>query len=1185
MENKNKNKLNLIFLLIFLVLNISLVSSAEWDNVYNYNSETKTVTIENWFGLGEDLAYVTLTSPNNVQVARGIDKLVGEFNFTTTGNFTNTFGDIYLTNLKNGNSISRGRQFKYKKYTNISIDDYETICNNMATSNGTIQNCTQIEVGNHWEIKIDWIPIINPTNIFYSDITYEIGVFVDVEKGDYGEWIPSIMGVEIKEWAVWTENMSVNITSYYKLDESSGTVAIDELDTYNGSNIGATVNISGILNTAYFFENDESDYVNITGINLSEFSELSYSFWVNISSYGDDGLIGQNDGEVSAMAVLVDGGGMHFELDDDGSWGPDSVTTMGNGNITLNNWHHLVATWNGTTTNIYLDGVFKVSGSFNGSLAGTTSIFLGQYRGNYMDGIMDEVGIWSRELLASEVSDLYNGGNALPFNITGPVVNIIFPENITYNGTITELNYTVDVNGNRCWFSTDGGITNSSDVAAGTNFTGLTSNVLQNEWIVYCNDSDGNVGSGNVLFFVNISVLTELISPVNLSNFTTIQINFTVSSTPFNTNLTNATLYVWYENGTLFLTNETTLSGDSGVQTNFSSNLTDGIFLWNAETCGENVNCTFADDNRTLEVHTTPSTVIIHYPNETISYLAPGGNLTLNWTISESGQNLSEHIINCSYTYNGVETQLNLTQCIETNETTFLYVNGINNLTFEVIEEFGLITTNTTTWNFLFEKYNVTFDNQTLEGAQETFTAEIILGGGETISQAIFYYNDTNYTTNIIFIGGEYTITSSITIPLIDTNTNFSLGFYIVVGGITYNLETFEQQVISINMSLCGASNDTLLNMSLFNEETKVSILGDIEINAQAISKTSGETAESFNTSFTNVSSARICLSPISAYSNLYFGTEIRYSSDNFVPEFYHIQMADMADYPRNLSLFDLAINDSTEFLIKYQDDNLITVEGAIVQLQRKYISEDVYEVVEAPLTSNAGTAIVHIDLNTNKYRASIVKGGVLLDFFDNIVFDCENELSGECTQLLLGKIDPQNDVPLIDLTDFSYSISSVNNTITTTFIIPSGTPSTINVVLTQVDQFGNETTCNQSIISSGGSIDCTFSDTIGDSFLGLEISKDQELQAQQTYIVVEDATLNFLGNNFFILIIILLSLVGMAFSSPEWMIINAVVVMLIGGAFYLVNGMNFVMGLGSLIWLIISALILIIKLSKQEDR
>jgi predicted metal-binding membrane protein len=47
----------------------------------------------------------------------------------------------------------------------------------------------------------------------------------------------------------------------------------------------------------------------------------------------------------------------------------------------------------------------------------------------------------------------------------------------------------------------------------------------------------------------------------------------------------------------------------------------------------------------------------------------------------------------------------------------------------------------------------------------------------------------------------------------------------------------------------------------------------------------------------------------------------------------------------------------------------------------------------------------------------------------------------------------------------------------------------------------------------------------------------------------------------------------------------NSVITMFLAGGLWLLNGMNFVVGLGSLMWLLIAASILIVKISKQEDR
>ena len=86
---------------------------------------------------------------------------------------------------------------------------------------------------------------------------------------------------------------------------------------------------------------------------------------------------------------------------------------------------------------------------------------------------------------------------------TSPVLNIIFPGNKTYDDPVSELNYTYEEdNPEKCWYSVDSGLTNSSSVEMGINFTNVTSETGLNNWTLYCNDSNGNVGSDEISFRV-----------------------------------------------------------------------------------------------------------------------------------------------------------------------------------------------------------------------------------------------------------------------------------------------------------------------------------------------------------------------------------------------------------------------------------------------------------------------------------------------------------------------------------------------------------------------------------------------------------------------------------------------------------------------------------------------------------
>ena len=571
-----------------------------------------------------------------------------------------------------------------------------------------------------------------------------------------------------------------------------------------------------------------------------------------------------------------------------------------------------------------------------------------------------------------------------------------------------------------------------------------------------------------------------------------------------------------------------------------------------------------------------------------------------NFTVS--GKNISAvsgNWENVTYYVWENETLINSTTILVSGET-FNETKFIDNFTFSDYEwnaeacytnvtgSYCSYANNNNTFTVsLFTLIEENYVNETISGTLENFSISIDILEGYSLLGAEFMYNGTMSSPSIIAEGdNRFLLVADYQIPILSADKNIT--FYWEVSfsdGISLNSTERTQSVLAALLDDCSSYSYHLFNISLFDEKTKASLNGDIQMTYTLLNKPAYQEINTHSFSATNVSNVNICSVINLTDENLAYSAEIRYESDGYVPELYNIQRDNLDENVNILNLYDLKENESTEFLIKYQDNSLITVEGAIIQLLRKYINENTYETIEAPLTSNIGTAVVHVDLDANLYKAIVTKDGEVLDIFDNLVFNCESELTGQCTQNLFGTIDPQNSVPISIIEDFVYSISGVDNTITTTFSIPSGSPAEINIVLNQKDMFGEVYLCNETIISSSGSIECSYNDTLGDSIIELYLFKDGGLIVQQSYFIKEAGTLDWLGNNFFIVLILFLSIVGMGMASPEWIIINGVITMVLCGGIWLLNGLNFVMGLGTLMWLIVAAMILIMKISKQEDR
>lgn len=602
--------------------------------------------------------------------------------------------------------------------------------------------------------------------------------------------------------------------------------------------------------------------------------------------------------------------------------------------------------------------------------------------------------------------------------------------------------------------------------------------------------------------------------------------------------------------------------------------------LWNMQFCDSDGDCGFAPQNYTFSIDSVAPSIDLSSGYGMQNYGALGGNYEIGVTATDT--NLDK----VWYNYNG--TNVSIAGAVTGVENlSNITLSSKKNITIYANDTAGNLNATTFSWDYkIFENSN---NYSTIEpaGTIQSFSYNFSLYDALDVTEAVFMYNGTEYSPLVVATGQNRIISvPSFETYAPSTDTNYTFYVTLTLSDATeINTTATVQLVRAILLDNCSTHTNQLFNITLRDEVEKTLLSGDIELYYTLLNKPVYSTISTANLSLSGVSNAQVCSGLNLSAEDLAYSVEIRYVADGYAPELYHIQRADIGTEVQNIDLYDLNSSSSTEFKITYQDDSFNFVEGAVIQLQRKYISEGIYEVVEAPLTSNGGTSTLHIDLNSVKYRATVVKNGVVLDEFDNLVFQCQSELTGECEQKLLGAIDPQNDIDYDTNRDFTYSVSRSENDVTVSFSIPSGSASSINLQLIQKDQFGNSTMCNKTIISSAGSIECTFDDTIGESYIDLLIFKDGNPIAIKTYIIPESNSVDFLGNNYIVVVIIMLSLVGMALTSPEWMIINSILTMLLAGMLWLVNGINFVLGLGMLMWLVLAAGIIIFKLAKQEDR
>jgi len=152
------------------------------------------------------------------------------------------------------------------------------------------------------------------------------------------------------------------------------------------------------------------DYINIENFDVSNFEEITISFWFNNfnAPSGNEFLVSNLHTGGDDLRVQLKSNNIEVNFDD----GTEDKSTIA---FTDNNsWHHLLITTNGTHHLVYLDNNLEdtSANSFDFSSSTLTDLYLG---GRYSldtalnyNGSLDEVMIFNRELSTSDINNIYN---------------------------------------------------------------------------------------------------------------------------------------------------------------------------------------------------------------------------------------------------------------------------------------------------------------------------------------------------------------------------------------------------------------------------------------------------------------------------------------------------------------------------------------------------------------------------------------------------------------------------------------------------------------------------------------------------------------------------------------------------------------------------------------------------------
>lgn len=635
-------KLVMIFA-IFLVLApfISAESNFDFDNVYNYDEETKTADIRNSV-LGipflqlSPIATMRLTSEQNVKViARdGLEK-VAEIEIYNIDIYDNALKKLQFYDFDSMEE-QKEREFVYKikrKIGEKNVSDYEEACETQ--KNGTY-HCYQKVVGSHMEDIYEWSDL-NPENTMPKG-NKTLGIFTDVKAGEKTEWIPTFFGVKVEEWASfegytryeWLDigensNEACYNTVWNAQNFTIGTVGTNEDFVLEGVAVMIYIqNSPSLLNVSIYTEVDGEP-----GTILSQNATVDVSGMIETAYPGNFSNITMPAVTLSASTTyfLVLSG---FEAGDFIRWSYDSGDGYAGGSYS--NTADSGSTWSSIGAH---DFMFEVWGSVPSTAIDIHS---------ELNDPVNETTYYSN---LTSASIFFHGNFSVEFgNFTNATLNVWHSNGSLFGNVTTIISDTANKS-----------LVQNQSISGFIDGVNLTWNYF------LCAKNDSATNNEECGYFVsnntfhvdtaNPDLTVTLDSPADDSSTTDTEINFGVSLTPEFSNSTNSTIYVFYENNTLFNQTTNQIDGASSNVSNWTiSSFPIGTYNWSAEGCsvndaGESV-CKSSSANFTFNVNAFVETAQ-NYTNST--YETATETFEMNITYDSSTWGISGSLIYNGTTY------------------------------------------------------------------------------------------------------------------------------------------------------------------------------------------------------------------------------------------------------------------------------------------------------------------------------------------------------------------------------------------------------------------------------------------------------------------------------------------------------------------------------------------------------
>jgi len=216
-----------------------------------------------------------------------------------------------------------------------------------------------------------------------------------------------------------------SIQHYWKLDESSGNAA-DSVGSDTLVNTNTATYTGGKINNGVTLVKASSQQLKKSNPSTALPTSFTMSGWIKPTgtmAADDENTIFSlgyfpSVGNLFTLERYLTGGTYYIFVGVAGSFGTIAHT------LTSDVWAFIAITYTGGTFEVFINGssIGTISKTWSPTGTANDAIVIGAEALNtrYWNGMIDEVGMWSRVLTGAEITELYNGGAGLTYPFVAP---------------------------------------------------------------------------------------------------------------------------------------------------------------------------------------------------------------------------------------------------------------------------------------------------------------------------------------------------------------------------------------------------------------------------------------------------------------------------------------------------------------------------------------------------------------------------------------------------------------------------------------------------------------------------------------------------------------------------------------------------------------------------------------------